>query len=257
MHRSPRRIEAVLKQDSFGRVERCREADGRQSIRRVACGGRIPGSAWLARRLLERERRALERLEGLAGIPRGIESTRGELVREFQPGVALHEAEALPVDFFERLADLVARMHARGVCHNDLHKEQNVIVGPDGWPGVVDFQLSSLHRGRSRSFESRAREDLRHVEKHRRRYLREGRGPEGHALVLSQLEPLRRSWIARTWRASGKPIYRFVTRRILSTRDGEARRRSDGAWPRWTAPLGATARPQGGGSDPSQSVSSR
>jgi hypothetical protein len=33
-------------------------------------------------------------------------------------------------------------------------------------------------------------------------------------------------------------VYEFVTRRLLRTRDGEARRATSGPWPEWTAPLG-------------------
>src|SRR5258706_15363283 len=62
------RVVAVLKQDAFGRVELL-EGDGVQRIRRVACGGRIPGSRLVAHILLGRERRALLALEGVAGVP--------------------------------------------------------------------------------------------------------------------------------------------------------------------------------------------
>ena len=237
-----------LKRDVFGRVELVRLGADQLAIRRVACGSPVPMSGLVARVLLARELRALERLEGLEGVPRVLESRRGELLRSFQAGVALSATDELALDFFERLAELVHEVHARGVCHNDLHKEQNVIVGLDGRPALVDFQLASSHRLGSRVQISRAREDLRHVEKHRRRYLRDGRGPRGSEFVLADLPPLRRSFTALVWRRTIKPIYVFVTRKLLSTRDGEARRRSDGSWPRWTPARGPR---------PSQRMSSR
>ena len=120
--------------------------------------------------------------------------------------------------------------------------------GTNGRPALVDFQLASSHRLGSRVQISRAREVLRHVEKHRRRYLRDGRGPRGSEFVLADLPPLRRSFTALVWRRTIKPIYVFVTRKLLSTRDGEARRRSDGSWPRWTPARGPR---------PSQRMSSR
>jgi serine/threonine protein kinase len=133
----------------------------------------------------------------------------------------------------------VHALHARGVCHNDLHKEQNVLVDPEGRPKLVDFQLASCHARRGRLFASRAREDLRHVEKHRRRYTRLGRGPQGGPEPSSGAgRDLRRSWLARTWRRLGKPVYVFVTRSLLRTRDGEERRPSSGPWPLWTEPIG-------------------
>lgn len=241
-------IEVVreLKRDAFGRVElvRVRE-DGASSellaIRRVACGCAVPGSGWVARLLLRREQRALTALEGMQGVPRLLQATRDELLRSFVSGVALSQTEELALDFFEQLAVLVAQVHARGVCHNDLHKEQNVIVDAEGRPGLVDFQLASTHAKISRLARSRMREDLRHVEKHRRRYLRDGRGPAGVDFDLAALPPLRRSRTAKLWRRAVKPLYVFVTRRLLGTRDGEARRRSDGTWPRWTQARGPRA----------------
>jgi hypothetical protein len=251
----------VLKEDALGRIERIDLADGedpRTLLRRVACGGRIPGSRWLARRLLARERRALEVLgaksvEGaLDGVPRvcedarfaalaspgrGAPRTNDVLLREWVEGVALHQARVLPEDFFDRLDELVLALHERGVCHNDLHKEQNVLVGRDGFPHLVDFQLASVHRRRARLFASRARDDLRHVEKHRRRYTRDGRGPRGD-LSQGRGHAIRRSLAAFVWRRTVKPAYQFATRRIFGTRDGEARRESSGPWPAWSAPSG-------------------
>lgn len=229
-----------LKRDALGRVELV-ELAGERRVRRVACGGRLPFSAAVARVLLARERRALEALEGLDGVP-SLErdprwgAGRDVLVRDFLEGRALHEAERLPRDFFEHLAALARRLHERGVCHNDLHKEQNVLVRPDGRPALIDFQLASVHRRQGRAFRVRVHDDLRHVDKHARRYLRPGRGPDDVAPPAGPRPP--RSLTARLWRRLVKPLYNLVTRRLLGTRDGEARRASSGPWPIWGAPLG-------------------
>lgn len=254
------RVERELKRDALGRVELLARGSDRW-IRRVACGGALPGSALVARALLRREARALEALEGLAGVPRrtaaaglaAVPTTDGRrpdpravLVREHVAGAALHEAEELPADFFERLRELVQALHARGVCHNDLHKEQNVLVRADGRPALIDFQLASVHPRRGRTFESRVHDDLRHVEKHWRRYTRDGRGLEGTAAApgaptATAAGPAvrrRRTWISWLWRRTAKPLYNAVTRGLLRTRDGEPRRESSGPWPRWVAPVG-------------------
>jgi hypothetical protein len=250
-----------LKRDALGRVELI-ERDGERCVRRVACGGRAPFSRRIASWLLARERRALAALDGVEGIPRlardpdwarapaldgSVPREADVLVRSFVAGAPLHRAETLPADFFEHLADLVREMHARGVCHNDLHKEQNVIAGADGFPHLVDFQLASVHRARARSFESRCRDDLRHVEKHRRRYTRDSRGARDVAAPASPpaARPPR-TLGAALWRRLAKPVYNFATRRVLALRDGEERRPSSGPWPRWTPAVG-----------PRQSTSSR
>ena len=263
----------TLKSDALGRVERIVH-DGTVYVRRVACGGRLPGSAWLARRLLARERRALERLATLDGVPRlPAERVAHELpppagsrpgaalVRSWIDGEPLSRAEALPVDFFDRLDELVQRVHAAGVCHNDLHKEQNVLVRADGSPALVDFQLASRHaRAGGASFRSRVRDDLRHVQKHRRRYTRAGRGPGEELVAPEQQERLargaghglRRTPLAWLWRRLGKPAYVFVTRRVFDAADGaEERRPSSGPWPRWTPALRGSA----AGRDPSPRAS--
>ena len=240
----------TMKTDSLGRVERVPwpgvgEGEG-CFVRRVASGGRLPGSALVARELLARERRALLELTGMDGVPHLVESPpfpvprhpRRQLQRSFLEGVPLHAASSLPRDYFEHLEQLVRDLHARGVCHNDLHKEGNILVAPDGRPCLIDFQLASLHPKRGRRFEVRASEDLRHVAKHYRRYVAAtGNGVEDPVAHL----PHRRSRTAALWMRCGKPIYNLVTRRLLHTRDGEPRRSSNGPWPRWDPPLGQRA----------------
>jgi len=233
----------VLKRDALGRVERVDGAHG-ACVRRVACGSGVPLSGLVARLCARRERRALAALSGLAGVPQlvrdaALEAPRADAVvlRSWIEGRSLARAEELPEDFFEHLDRLVAALHARGVCHNDLHKEQNILVGADGLPHLVDFQLASVHARRGMLFASRAREDLRHVEKHRRRYTRLGRGPRGQSQAGAGAG-YRRSWIARAWKRAVKPFYGFATRRVSGAPGGEERRSEDGPWPRWTPPLG-------------------
>ena len=246
-------VDRVLKRDAFGRVELLSGPRG-LVVRRVACGGALPGSRALARLFLARERRALERLAGLAGVARLVDAPEyaaavssdgaaprlGDvLLRSWIPGQPLWGVRELPSDFFERLEDLVAALHARGVCHNDLHKEPNVLVGEDRYPALVDFQLSSVHRSRGRTYRTRVGEDLRHVAKHRRTYARgTGRQSASGGAALGR----RRSLLARLWMRLGKPVYNFVTRRLLSTSDGEPRRPPGGPWPRWTEPVGPRPR---------------
>ncbi|MCP3917264.1 MAG: phosphotransferase [bacterium] len=245
-----------LKRDALGRVELL-EGPGGRVVRRVACGSRIPGSRWAARHLMERERRALQSLGGMDAVPHlpegsqaaAVPSADGRppraadvLVRSYIAGEPLHRASTLPVDFFDRLDELVQLVHARGVCHNDLHKEQNVVVRADGRPALIDFQLASYHASGSRKFAARVHDDLRHVQKHRRRYTRDGRGPEAAGVAHGAGLGKRRTLIARAWRRGVKPVYVFVTRRLLRTRDGEERRPSSGPWPEWVEPVGPSAR---------------
>lgn len=224
-------------------------------IRRLAWGSSLPGSALVAGYLARRERRALERLSGTEGVPRLVPARGWDVVsqsgrqpgprvvhlREYIEGQPLHRATFLAEDFFDRLDDLVQVLHRAGVCHNDLHKEQNILVQTSGYPALIDFQLASVHTGPTRTLESRKQDDLRHVQKHRRRYTRDGRGPGGAGPDGEQQglgADLGRTMASSLWRRTGKPLYMLITRRILRTQDGEERRASSGPWPQWGPALG-------------------
>jgi len=252
-------VERELKRDSFGRVELV-HVGAERFIRRVAAPRNVVVRA-LARLLMRRERRALEVLQGMLGVPQFVErrdvrdsaSRDGKvppaeavLVRSYIAGAPLHRAETIPFDFFEQLEALVRAAHARGVCHNDLHKEQNILVTQEGYPALIDFQLASVHRlpargpWQRRKYTLRVRDDLRHITKHRRRYTRDGRGPASLAVSDSERARHKRSPLAHTWRRLGKPLYEWLTRRVLKRRDGEERRPSRGPWPQWTPVQRAT-----------------
>ena len=114
-----------------------------------------------------------------------------------------------------QLHALVARMHHSGITHNDLAKEPNLLVLPDGSPALLDLQLGRVASRRGRWFKLLAREDLRHLLKHKRTYL-----PE--ALTQRELQILATpSWPARLWRKTGKKVYLFITRRLLKWQDRE------------------------------------
>jgi RIO-like serine/threonine protein kinase len=197
----------------------------------------------VARLLAGREARALVHLSdraraGLAWpaartVPGECIGRRGSLpARSFLDGVPLVEAQRVALDYFERLKELVAELHAAGVCHNDLHKEQNVLVGPDGRPALIDFQLASVHRTESRVFRSRRADDLRHVAKMRARYERAGR-PQADGAPRR-----RRGGLAWVWRTIGKPLYNAVVHGLLGKPEGERGRPDAGPWPERSGELG-------------------
>lgn len=261
------RIEKELKRDSFGSVELLCVDFGADSsmggsdevrlVRRFVTA-RF-GWGYVASLLARREQRALNALRdrGVTEIAGSsalapqvmaealtLPTLAGEsprpgrvFVRPFAVGLPLHRAEALPLNFFDLLEQSVEGLHRAGVCHNDLHKEQNIVVAPDGRPVLIDFQLATRHpKRRGRWFRARCRDDMRHIQKHRRRYTRDGRGPE--ALRVLDSERIPRRGIALVWMKTAKPLYKFITRKVFRTRDGEEIRPSSGPWPRWTQPLG-------------------
>jgi RIO-like serine/threonine protein kinase len=161
----------TLKQDLFGTVTRI-ERDGALRVVRDCSTARW----WLrgfARHLLARERRALMRLADVERVPRLLASQRSTLEREWIDGQPMQLAQPRDPRYFREALRLVRRLHARDVTHDDLAKEPNWLVTPEGLPAVVDFQLARHAPRRGRLFRMLAHDDLRHWAKHKRQYLPE------------------------------------------------------------------------------------
>lgn len=207
-----------LKRDLFGAVLRLRApgavGDDSQVQRDTTQAAR--GVRWFARRLAAREARALHVLRRVpAGVPRLVSWDGRRLVRSWLPGVPLQQAANVDPGYFREALRLLRRLHAAGLVHNDLAKEPNWLVDPDGQPALVDFQLAMRPRRRGRLFRMLAHDDLRHLLKHKRTYC-----PE-HLTARQRAILARRSPLAATWARTGKPVYRFVTRRLLGWADRE------------------------------------
>ncbi len=211
-------MQEILKSDLFGRIERGRlqlpGAPVQPAVRRDATAGPF-WARFLARRLARREARALEALGGAAGFPRLLLSRGGVSYRSWLAGRPMQEALPRDPRYFHQALRLVARMHRLGVVHNDLAKEPNWLVTPGGGPALVDFQLAWTSRRRTRWFRLQAREDLRHLLKHKRTYCPARLTARDRRLLESPSFP------ARVWRLAGKPIYLGVTRGLLGWADRE------------------------------------
>jgi serine/threonine protein kinase len=203
----------LLKSDLFGRMTLDKES-GQAVVVRDAGTARW-WLSWLARRLCHREARALSRLDGLPGTPRLLGVKADCLRREWIEGRPMQVAKPRNSDYFRRARMLVAALHRRGVAHNDLAKEPNWLVTPVGAPALVDFQLATVSKRRGRLFRMLAREDLRHLLKHKRNYCPE-RLTARERRILATPAP-----VSRLWMATGKPVYRFITRRLLGWADRE------------------------------------
>jgi RIO-like serine/threonine protein kinase len=202
-----------LKSDLFGTVTLGGDR-GRDIVVRDTAPARW-WTGWIARLLCRREARALARLGGLDGTPRLLEAGRGTLIREWIEGRPMQVARPRNSEYYRAARALVARLHRRGVAHNDLAKEPNWLVTPAGSPAVVDFQLAWVAPRRGYFFRALAREDLRHLLKHKRRYCPE-RLTARERRILASPAPL-----SRLWMAAIKPGYTFMTRRVFRWADRE------------------------------------
>ncbi|MBB1086871.1 serine/threonine protein kinase [Lysobacter sp. SG-8] len=204
----------ALKSDSFGRIALMRDADGlfvRRDLAHVPAWLRLP-AWWLARR----EARGLQAVAGLADVPQ-LRAWDGRcLDRSYMEGAAMYQRPPRgDLAYFRQARRLLQALHRRGVAHNDLAKEANWLVLEDGRPAIIDFQLAVRGAPRSRWMRLLAREDLRHLLKHKRMYC------PGAITPVERRVLKRRSWLREAWFATGKPVYRFVTRRVLKWEDNE------------------------------------
>ena len=202
----------VLKADVFGRVRRVgdvvvREADHAR-----------PWARALARHLMRREYRALTRLalcSGIEGVPRALKLESAQLTRSWIDGAPMQIARPRNPEYFRAASRLLRRLHAANVIHNDLAKETNWLVTPDGRPALVDFQLAMTLDKRGPLARALGHDDLRHMLKHKRTYLPERLTAREKRILAKQ------SLVSRIWMASGKKVYLFVTRKILRWSDRE------------------------------------
>ena len=208
----------LLKRDVFSTVERGRfrgdagEVDA--VLRRL---DQVPWWSFLpARHLFARERRSLTLAKGLHVGPELLWTGRRALVRSFIDGVALHLAKpAGDIAYFRSAKAALRRLHRAGICHNDLAKEQNWLVGRDGRAYLTDFQLAACFKTRSRLFRIAAYEDLRHLLKHKRSYAPGALTPKERKILA------RKSLVASVWLMTGKKVYRAITRGLFNFTDRE------------------------------------
>lgn len=208
----------LLKRDVFSTVERGRfQAPGGEVdavMRRI---DEVPWWAWpIASLFLRREARALM-IAGRLGVgPALLGRGRTWLIRGFLDGVALKIARpAGDLAYFRSAKAALRALHRAGVCHNDLAKEQNWLRGADGRAYLIDFQLAATFSRRGRLFRIAAYEDLRHLLKHKRKYVPEALTARERRVVASKSIP------TRIWMATGKRVYLFVTRGLLGVIDAE------------------------------------
>lgn len=200
----------------------------RQSI------GPVP-MKWLGRILARNESRVLERLKDTCLVPvlMGNVTVDGQvhntaIARKFVEGHPLGHKEQVHPDFFPRLRALLDTMHQRGMAYVDLHKRENVLVGDDGQPYLIDFQISYVNfagfLGRLPSSKLiltvLQRSDDYHLEKLRRKSL-----PPEQAAQLQ----IKRPWWIRVHRGVAMP-YRQMRRKMfvmLKVRSGQGRVHSE------------------------------
>lgn len=152
----------------------CRDTNRRcvLKISRVQPFFGIP-TAYIGRFLRNRELKILRRLNGLDQIPNFLGTFgRNGLIYEYIEGKSLDERPPLPDNFFSQLEKLLDKIHDRNVCYMDMNKRGNILIGKDGRPYLIDFQISLFLPGRfwSRLRQNFQKADRYHLLKHKRKF---------------------------------------------------------------------------------------
>lgn len=102
-------------------------------------------AAWIGELLTRREVHRYGLTHGVPGVPRLIGTVgKSGFLHEYVAGHPLGRDEHLSDTFFDELLGLIDSLHARHIAHVDLNKRENILVGDDGRPYLIDFQIS-LH----------------------------------------------------------------------------------------------------------------
>ncbi len=176
--------------------------------------------AWLGQMLCSHQISIIRRLNHVQGTPRLLQryGTTG-FIYQYIPGRTLKEnKEKLPDDFFDRLLKLLRQIHHAGIVYLDTNKQDNIILGSDGRPYLVDFQISLYvpnrlllsHRLTSYLRNTLQKADIYHLYKHKRKLAPELLTPDErplsrptskaiqlHRLAATPLRNLRRNLLRR------------------------------------------------------------
>ena len=139
------RLACVFKHDFFAATALFQSNGGRRAVLKIGRMSDVIGlpGRWIGRSLARREARIYRALADLESVPDflGMWNDCG-FVHEFVPGHSLQKGEVVGDEFFDRLDALIGSIHGRAMAYVDLEKCENIIVGDDGLPYLIDFQIS-------------------------------------------------------------------------------------------------------------------
>jgi hypothetical protein len=201
------------------------DATGRTVVLKAGRTGDFAGVPllWLGRWLCRRELRFYTRLADVPNVP-GVVGTVGPtgFVHDFVAGRPLEKGLAIPDGFFDELTVLLRELHGRGLAYVDTNKPQNILLGDDGRPHLIDFQISYDHADFDRPglrtlnrwlLRHLQREDLYHLLKHKRRLRPDQMTPQETDAAA------RKSALIRLHRFVFKPYFALRRRTFKRLRD--------------------------------------
>ena len=206
------RLVRTVKHDFFAATGFYDSAVGRRVVLKMGRTQDFAGVPllWVGKTSCRRELRFHRKLHDVEQVPRVL-GTLGEtgFVMEYVAGHRLCDVPRVPDGFFRELRDLMETLHQRDIAYADANKTQNVLVGADGRPHLVDFQISwdlqTFPRGwlGRRILGHLQFEDRYHVLKHKSRLRPDELTPD------ERRRALRRSLLVRAHRFLLKPYFKI------------------------------------------------
>jgi hypothetical protein len=212
----------TVKHDFFAATGFYEDDGGRRVVLKVSRIADIAGipMQWLGRCLCRREMRFYSRLSDLPNVPSLLGSVgRTGFVHAYVQGRPLSKDRPVPDGFFRQLFDLLRELHRRDIAYVDTNKPENILIGADGRPHLIDFQISWDLHGLGGWWFNRwvlkrlQAEDLYHIRKHHRR-LRGDELSADDARGAAQVSP----WI-RAHRLVTKPFKQLRRRTLQRLRE--------------------------------------
>lgn len=133
-------LETTIKHDFWAGTGFYREAeDGRRIVIKI---NRRVSMRFIGRWLARREMRAYAKLQDLPNIPALLGPvTDTGFAHAFVEGSPLSKKSVVRDSFFDELMALVLELNRRGIAYVDTNKPENIILGDDGRPHLIDFQI--------------------------------------------------------------------------------------------------------------------
>ncbi|HQY88219.1 MAG TPA: hypothetical protein PK402_06145 [Tepidisphaeraceae bacterium] len=137
-------LEQTIKHDFFAATGFYLDANHRRIVVKINRRKRFFGlpMRWIGRYLCKREMRAYRKLSDLPEVPALLGAvTDTGFAHDHVAGDSLACSRRVPNDYFNQLEAVISKLAERGIAYVDMEKPENVILGDDGRPHLIDFQI--------------------------------------------------------------------------------------------------------------------
>jgi hypothetical protein len=210
------KLDQTVKHDFFAATGFYRDQNGNRAVAKFGRCVSFFGFplAWIGRWLVNREVHFYNRLADVSNVPRVLGVVKIGFLHAYVPGRPLSRHQPVPDDFFKDLETLLDELHKRDIAYVDTNKPENILLGDDGKPHLIDFQISWDLHGLGRNPINRwilcrlQRADHYHILKHKKR-MRPEEMTESDWQILNH-----RGFLINLHRTISKPYF-FVRRRLF------------------------------------------